>query len=64
MKPWSVAKSYDRPIARRIAEEAGVPRHLFGQVKKGGPRRARSGEGGAGCKREFIAYGSGRIGLR
>jgi hypothetical protein len=27
--------SYDRPIARRIAEEAGVPRHLFGQSKMG-----------------------------
>ncbi|HTW66298.1 MAG TPA: hypothetical protein VME17_16865 [Bryobacteraceae bacterium] len=41
MKPWSVGGSYDRPIARRIAEEAGVPRHLFGQVKKGGgPRRS------------------------
>ena len=39
MKPWSVGGGYDRPIARRIAEEAGVPRHLFGQLKKGGPCR-------------------------
>jgi hypothetical protein len=38
MKPWSVGGGYDRPIARRIAEEAGIPRHLFGQTKKGGPR--------------------------
>jgi hypothetical protein len=38
MDPWSIGGAYDRPIARRIAEEAGVPRHLFGQVKKGGPR--------------------------
>jgi hypothetical protein len=38
MQPWSVGGGYDRPIARRIAEEAGVPRHLFGQIKKGGPR--------------------------
>lgn len=38
MKPWSVGGGYDRPIARRIAEEAGVPRGLFGQSKKGGPR--------------------------
>jgi hypothetical protein len=38
MDPWSVGGAYDRPIARRIAEEAGVPRHLFGQIKKGGPR--------------------------
>jgi hypothetical protein len=33
MEPWRLGNSYDRPIARRIAEEAGVPRHLFGQVK-------------------------------
>ena len=26
--------AYDRPIARRLVEEAGVPRHLFGQRKK------------------------------
>jgi hypothetical protein len=39
MKPWSIGRRYDRPIARRIAEEAGVPRQLFGQVKKGGSRR-------------------------
>lgn len=38
MDPWSVGGTYDRPIPRRIAEEAGVPRHLFGQTKKGGPR--------------------------
>lgn len=35
MEPWRVGKVYDRPIARRIAEEAGVPRQLFGQSKKG-----------------------------
>ncbi|MFZ5610526.1 MAG: hypothetical protein ACOY99_13065 [Pseudomonadota bacterium] len=34
MRPWSVGGAYDRPIARRLAEEAGVPRALFGQVKK------------------------------
>jgi hypothetical protein len=39
MKPWSIGGAYDRPIARRIAEEAGIPRHLFGQGKKGGPGR-------------------------
>jgi len=37
MKPWSLGGRYDKPIPRRIAEEAGVPRHLFGQKKKGGP---------------------------
>jgi hypothetical protein len=37
MRPWSIGGDYDKPIARRILEEAGVPRHLFGQEKKGGP---------------------------
>ena len=34
MKPWSVGGEYDRPIPRRILEEAGVPRDLFGQTKQ------------------------------
>lgn len=34
MAPWALNNDYDRPIARRIVEEAGVPRHLFGQSKK------------------------------
>lgn len=33
MRPWAVGGSYDRPIARRIAETAGVPREAFG-IKK------------------------------
>lgn len=37
MLPWKLGTStYDRPIARRIAEEAGVPREMFGQRKRGG----------------------------
>ncbi|MFQ6025971.1 MAG: hypothetical protein ACE5Q6_00490, partial [Dehalococcoidia bacterium] len=35
MALWSINESYDRPIARRIVEEAGVDRHLFGQEKRG-----------------------------
>ncbi len=36
MRPWRLgASAYDRPIARRIGEEAGVPREWFGQVKRG-----------------------------
>lgn len=35
MEPWRLGTSYDRPIPRRIAEQAGVPRDLFGQVKTG-----------------------------
>jgi hypothetical protein len=36
MRPWSVGGNYDRPIPRRILEEAGVPRELFGQTKYAG----------------------------
>jgi len=39
MVPWSVGGSYDRPIARRIAEEAGVPREAFGVRKYAGSGR-------------------------
>lgn len=36
MRPWRLGTGYyDRPIARRIAEEAGVPRAWFGQRKLG-----------------------------
>ncbi len=34
LAPYSVGGRYDKPIARRLAEEAGVPRHLFGQRKE------------------------------
>ena len=34
MKAWSLGPAYDRPIPRRIAEEAGIPRTWFGQHKK------------------------------
>jgi hypothetical protein len=33
MKPWSVGGGYDKPIPRRILEEAGIPREWFGQQK-------------------------------
>ena len=33
MKPWRLGGTYDRPIARRIIEEAGVPRGMFGVTK-------------------------------
>ncbi len=36
MKNWSVGGKYDRPIPRRLAEDRGVPRDLFGQIKAGG----------------------------
>lgn len=33
MEPWRLGTTYDRPIPRRIAEQAGLPRTMFGQVK-------------------------------
>jgi hypothetical protein len=36
MEPWTLHNDYDRPIPRRLAEEAGVPRGAFGVVKDGG----------------------------
>jgi hypothetical protein len=32
--PWTLNNDYDRPIARRIVEERGVPREAFGRTKK------------------------------
>lgn len=34
MKPWSTGTDYDRPVPRRIAEDAGVPRAAFGHTKR------------------------------
>lgn len=33
MAPWRLNTAYDRPIPRRILEEVGVDRHLFGMHK-------------------------------
>lgn len=33
MDPWRLHTNYDRPIPRRLAEQAGLPRTQFGQVK-------------------------------
>ncbi|NWH05032.1 hypothetical protein [Desulfobacter latus] len=34
MEPWYMNKDYDKPIARRIVEEAGVERNKFGMLNK------------------------------
>lgn len=34
MHPWDVGGDYSRPICRRIVENSGVPRELFGMKKK------------------------------
>ena len=36
MAPWSLAAEYNRPVPRRIGEEAGISRAAFGQVKQAG----------------------------
>jgi hypothetical protein len=39
MRPWRIGGRYDKPIPRRLAEEAGAPRRLFGFRKMGGSKR-------------------------
>ncbi|RZT18507.1 hypothetical protein EV589_2767 [Mycobacterium sp. BK558] len=34
MRSWSIGTDYDRPVPRRIAEDAGVPRADFGHTKR------------------------------
>lgn len=34
MRAFALGNDYDRPVPRRIAEEAGVPREAFGMAKK------------------------------
>lgn len=34
MRPLSMSNNYDRPIARRIAESAGIPREVFARKKR------------------------------
>lgn len=57
MNPWRVKGKYDRPIPRRIAEEAGVPRSFFGQSKMGSVVLFTSPAipYGAALRREFFA---------
>jgi hypothetical protein len=42
MLPWSVAGRYNRPICRRIVEEAGIPRGTFATDKHGSSDRLLS----------------------
>jgi hypothetical protein len=59
MKPWAMGNSYDRPIPRRIIEEAGVPRDWFGMQKRavsamyGLDKRHYVGAGELGITEEF-----------
>jgi len=38
MAPWRLGEGYDRPVPRRILEEAGVSRPVFGRAKRGVPK--------------------------
>jgi hypothetical protein len=58
MAPWRLDTEYDRPIPRRIAEEAGVPREFFGQRKiasvvEFAPPHVPYGEG---LRKEYLAF--------
>ena len=39
MKQWDIGGTYSRPICRRVLEERGVPRGIFGRDKTGGLRK-------------------------
>lgn len=53
MKPWQLMNGYDRPIARRVLEERGVPRHAFGWGKKAVAQDLESPQGAALRERFF-----------
>jgi hypothetical protein len=55
MEPWRVYTDYDRPIPRRILEEAGVERGMFGFDKKFICARAMWPIQ-PGLRRDFLAY--------
>lgn len=44
MAPWDIGGNYSRPIARRILEEAGVRRDMFGTLQTGASIRFLRGE--------------------
>ncbi len=44
LSPWDIGGRYNRPICRRILEEAGVPRTLFGQKKNAAGVRMDRGD--------------------
>jgi hypothetical protein len=48
MKPWVLGDYYQRPIPRRVLEEAGVPREAFGRGRK------QPGVGSLDAERHFL----------
>lgn len=58
MSAYSVGGDYDRPIARRLVESAGVPRTAFAQVKRAASRHAFLDPSllGAAARREMADF--------
>jgi len=58
MQPWSLPSRYNRPIPRRIVEEAGVPRSWFG-MKRGASSHSRLtsvADLSPEARRDFLAF--------
>lgn len=58
LAPWRLGGSYDRPIPRRVLEEAGVPREAFGMRKRAVNVliRRRSDLGLAASRKAFVDW--------
>jgi hypothetical protein len=54
MRPWDVPGDYSRPICRRIAETAGVPREVFGIKKRAGSLNERALTDAS--RRDYLAW--------
>ena len=61
MKPWCVVGNYDRPIVRRIVEEAGVPREPFGNRKHGGGGYLHGRDLSLESERDFLEFYHSRV---
>ena len=58
MAPWRIGGDYDRPIPRRIVEEAGIERDAFGMRKgaTGSVRLTAAGDLGERAEEDFRAW--------
>jgi hypothetical protein len=65
MRPWTLGTDYDRPIPRRLAEEAGVSRRSFGTQKRLSSFARRYGRPlSADLRRDFATFLAGYGGRR
>lgn len=57
MRPWALGTSYDRPVPRRLAEEAGIARGTFGRRKHATTFFRRYGRPlSPGLREDFAAF--------